>query len=56
MPLLAYSRTSQSTLSDKRYVVRELLPFFRIPGVVRADTVGAELDIVSTTLPIKQCC
>lgn len=27
-------------------ICREFLPFFRRPGVVNADTVGAELDMV----------
>ena len=47
---IAYLYHGQSSYTEGNQIRPELLPFFRSPGVVNADIVGVELDMVFTIL------
>ena len=50
MPMLACTKSETIDIGQEQ-IPWGLLPFFRIPGVVSADTVGADMGIASTLLP-----
>lgn len=50
---IAYLYHGQSNHTERNEVRLRLLPFFRSPGVVSADTVGVELEMVFTILRVE---